>query len=67
MNMRVPIVLVVGTKDCLQTNYGNVVHCCTKFHVRQLFISTWITYSTLALSDFPFSLMWYVLKCIVYQ
>ena len=43
MNMRVPIVLVVGTKDCLQTNYGNVVHCCTMFHVCQLFISTWIT------------------------
>ena len=43
MNMRDPIVLVVGTKDCLQTNYGNVVHCCTKFHVCQLFISTWIT------------------------
>ena len=54
MNMRVPIVLVVGTKDCLQTNYGDVVHCCTKFHVCQLFISTWILYSTLALSHFPF-------------
>ena len=40
MNMRVPIVLVVGMKDCLQTNYGDVVHCCTKFHVCQLFIST---------------------------
>ena len=40
MNMLVPIVLVVGTKDCLQTNYGDVVHCCTKFHVCQLFIST---------------------------
>ena len=39
MNMRVPIVLVVGTKGCLQTNYGDVVHCCTKFHVYQLFIS----------------------------
>ena len=23
--MLVPIVLVVGTKDCLQTNYGDVV------------------------------------------
>ena len=23
--MLVPIVLVVGTKDCLQTNYGNVI------------------------------------------
>ena len=39
----VPIVLVVGTKECLQTNYGDVVHCCTKFHVCQLFISTWKT------------------------
>ena len=28
MSMLVPIVLVVGTKDCLQTNYGDVVHCC---------------------------------------
>ena len=36
--MRVPIVLVVGTKD------GDVVHCCTKFYVCQLFISTWITF-----------------------
>ena len=52
MSMLVPIVLVVGTKDCLQTNYGDVVHCCTKFHVCQLFISTWKTYSTLA--HFPF-------------
>ena len=43
MSMLVPIVLVVGTKDCLQTNYGDVVHCCTKFHVCQLFISTWKT------------------------
>ena len=43
MNMCVPIVLVVGTKDCLQTNYGDVVHCCTKFHVCQLFISTLFT------------------------
>ena len=43
MSMLVPIVLVVGTKDCLQTNYGHVVHCCTKFHVWQLFISTWKT------------------------
>ena len=42
MSMLVPIVLVVGTKDCLQTNYGDVVHCCIKFHVCQLFISTWI-------------------------
>ena len=42
MNMRVPIVLVVGTKDFLQTNYGDVVHCYTKFHVCQLFISTYI-------------------------
>ena len=31
MSMLVTIVLVVGTKDCLQTNYGDVVHCCTKF------------------------------------
>ena len=53
MSMLVPIVLVVGTKGCLQTNYGNVVHCCTKFHVCQLFISTWKTfYSTPA--RFPF-------------
>ena len=42
MNMLVPIVLVVGTKDCLQTNYGDVVHCCTKFHVCQLFISIYM-------------------------
>ena len=38
MSMLVPIVLVTGTKDCLQTNYGNVVHC-TKFHICQLFVS----------------------------
>ena len=38
--MCVPTVLVVDTKDCLQTNYGDFVHCCTKFHVCQLFIST---------------------------
>ena len=25
MSMLVPIVLIVGTKDCLQTNYGDVV------------------------------------------
>ena len=25
MNMLVPIVLVVGTKDCLPTNFGDVV------------------------------------------
>ena len=25
MSMLVPIVLVIGTKDCLQTNYGDVV------------------------------------------
>ena len=60
MSMLVPIALVVGMKDCLQTNYDDVVHCCTKFHVCQLFL-----YSTLA--HFPFFLMWYVLKCIVYQ
>ena len=36
MSMLVPIVLVVGTKDCLQTNYGNVVHCYSMFHVCQL-------------------------------
>ena len=36
----VSIVLVVGTKGCLQTNYGDVVHCCTKFHVCQVSIST---------------------------
>ena len=53
MSILVPIVLVVSTKDWLQTNYGDVVHCCTKFHVCQLFISTWKTlYSTLA--HFPF-------------
>ena len=40
MNMRVPSVSVVGTKNCLQTNYGDVVHCCTKFHVCQVFSST---------------------------
>ena len=54
MNMHLPIVLVVGTKDCLQTNCSDVVHYCTKFHVCLLFISTWITYSALALSHFPF-------------
>ena len=43
MSMLVTIVLVVGTKDCLQTNYGDVFHCCTKFHVCQLFVSTWKT------------------------
>ena len=37
MNMHA-IVLVVGMKDCLQTNYGNVVHCCTKFHACQLLL-----------------------------
>ena len=39
MNMLVPIVLVVGTKGCLQTNYGDVVkfiavpsfHMCVNF------------------------------------
>ena len=40
MSMLVPIVLVVGMKDCLQTNYGNVVHCCAKFHVCQLYMET---------------------------
>ena len=67
MSILVCIVLVVGTTDCLQTNYGDVVHCCTKFHACQLFIiSTWkALYSTLA--HFHFSLMWYVLKCIVYE
>ena len=33
-----PYCLVVGMKDCFQTNYGDVVHYCTKFHVCQLFI-----------------------------
>ena len=42
LSMLVPIALVVGMKDCLQTNYGDAVHCCTKFHVCQLFISTLI-------------------------
>ena len=50
--MHVPIVLVVGTKDCLQTNYGTVVHCCTKFHVCLLDDINVI--STLALSHIPF-------------
>ena len=50
----VPIVLVVGTKDCLQTNYGDVVHCCTKFYVCQLFISTWKTLIFITLEHFPF-------------
>ena len=31
MSMLVHIVLVVGTNDCIQTNHGDVVHCCTKF------------------------------------
>ena len=31
MSMLVAIVLVVGTKDCLQTNYGDVVHCFIEF------------------------------------
>ena len=39
MNMHLPIVLVVGTKDCLQTNYSDDVHYCTKFPV---FISTYM-------------------------
>ena len=43
MSMLVPIVLVVGTKNRLQTNYGDVFHCCTKFHACQLFVSTWKT------------------------
>ena len=42
MSMLVPIVLVVGRKDCLQTSSGDIVHCCTKFHVCQLFFSTLI-------------------------
>ena len=43
MSMLVPIVLVVGTKDCLQKSiYGDVFHCYTKFHVCQLFISMYM-------------------------
>ena len=44
-NMHLPIVFCfdIGTKDCLQINYGDAVHCCTKFHVCQLLISAWIT------------------------
>ena len=35
-SMLIPIVLVVGTKDCLQTNYGDVVKR-TKFRVCKFF------------------------------
>ena len=64
MSMLVPIVLVVGTKDCLQTNYGDVVHCCTKFHVCQLFISTWNLYSTLAHFPFIFDVVCTQVNCL---
>ena len=53
MSMLVPIVLVVGTKDCLQTNYGDVVKfnavpsfMCLNF----LLVHGRYLYSTLALN-----------------
>ena len=64
MSMLVPIVLVVGTKDCLQTNYGNVVHCCTKFHVCQLYMEN-ILYSTLAHFPFFFDVVCTQVHCLL--
>ena len=45
MNMRVPIVLVVGTKDCLQTKLIMVMLfiAVPSFMCVNFFISTWIT------------------------
>ena len=42
MSMLVPIVLIVGTKDCLQTNYGDVVQLIAvpSFKCVNFFVST---------------------------
>ena len=63
MSMLVPIVLVVGTKDYLQTNYGNVVHRCTKFHVCQLYMEN-ILYSALARFPFFFDVICTQVHCL---
>ena len=67
MSMLVTIVLVVGMKDSLQTNYSIVVKfiavpsfMCVNF----LLVYMEYIYSTLALNmHLPFFSMWYVLKC----
>ena len=65
MNMLVPIVLVVGTKDCSQTNYGDVV----KFIAvpSSTCVNFWLVHVHYITCTFHCSLIWYVHKGIVYQ
>ena len=61
MNMLVPIVLVVGTKGCLQTNYGDVVKfiAVPSFH---MCVNFWLVHVHYINMHLP---LWYVHKGIV--